>query len=246
MEQAKISVKPLSGKSDWPIWKYRIKFVLDYHVDALEVVEGKITKPEEPILGADVSTQNKYKSDLKDYKKANNCAMMVLTNSMTEDTLQKVMRFDNARDVWLELHKVFEDSSDNQLYNTCLQFFKFSWSNEDMAAHLSKLKNLWNDLNSGLESKKENRLPEMLLICKILDTLPLNYRSFKSSWLLLSDEKRTLDELTTQLCTHERELKKDPNFVEILDQEALIATLFPFCNLEVDLTKDFHPRFFNP
>ncbi|KFM72067.1 hypothetical protein X975_23974, partial [Stegodyphus mimosarum] len=106
---------------------------------------------------------------MKVYNKANNCAMMVLTNSMTEDTLQKVMRFESARDIWLELHKVFEDSSDNQLYNICLQFFKFSWSSDDMAAHLSKFKNLWNELNSGLENKEENRLPEMLLICKILD-----------------------------------------------------------------------------
>lgn len=224
MEQARIAVKPLCGKSDWPIWKYRIKFALNFHVDALEVVEGKMKKPVEPAAAADTAAQNKYINDLKDYKKANNCAMMVLTNSMTEDTLQKVMRFDTARDVWLELHKVFEDSSDNQLYNICLQFFKFSWSNEDMAAHLSKLKNLWNDLNSGLESKEENRLPEMLLICKILDTLPSNFRSFKSSWLLLSDEKRTLDELTTQLCTYERELKKDRNMDETVDQEALIAS----------------------
>ncbi|KFM58020.1 Retrovirus-related Pol polyprotein from transposon TNT 1-94, partial [Stegodyphus mimosarum] len=160
---------------------------------------------------------------MKVYNKANNCAMMVLTNSMTEDILQKVMRFESTRDIWLELHKVFEDSSDNQLYNICLQFFKFSWSGDDMAAHLSKLKNLWNELNSRLENKEENKLPEMLLICKILDTLPPSYHIFKSSWLLLSDEKRTLDELTTQLCTHERELRKDPNFLESLDQEALIA-----------------------
>ena len=96
-----------------------------------------------------------------------------------------------------------------------------------MADHLSKLKNLRNDLNSGLKNKIENRLPEMLLICKILDMLPLNYRSFKSSWLLLSDDKRTLDELTTQLCTHERELKKDLRPTVIKDQKALIASSEP-------------------
>ena len=66
------------------------------------------------------------------------------------------MRFSSARDVWLELHKIFEDSSDNKLYNACFQFFKFSWSEGDMADHLSKLKNLWNVLYSGLENKREN------------------------------------------------------------------------------------------
>lgn len=224
MEASKISVKPLSGKSDWQIWKYRIKFALNYHSNALEVVEGKLTKPETPEEGASDAIQKVYRDKLQDFNKANNCAMMILTNSMTEEMLQKVMRFDKARDIWLELHKLFEDSSDNQLYNICLQFFKVTWSGApDMAAHLSKLKNLWNELNNGLESKGEKQLPEMLLICKILDTLPPNYRNFKSSWLLLSDEKRTLDELTTQLCTHERELKKDSKYMDEFDQEALIA-----------------------
>ena len=197
MEHGKVPVKPLSGKRDWSIWKYRIKFVLNYFADALDVVEGRLEKPEEPDVTQTEAIKKKYKEVLKKFNIANNSAMMVLTNSMTEDTLQKVMRFNNARDVWLELHKIFEDSSDNQLYNICLEFFKVDWTNGDITDHLSKLKNLWNDLNNGLKMKKESKLPEMLLICKILDILPLNYSSFKSSWLFLSDEKRTSGELTS-------------------------------------------------
>lgn len=97
--------------------------------------------------------------------------MMVLTNSIIEDILQIVMRFTSAQDIFLKLHKIFEDSSDNQLYNMCLQFFKFTLSIDcDMAAHLSKLKNLWNELNGALENKKVSKLSEMLLTCKILAT----------------------------------------------------------------------------
>ena len=152
--------------------------------------------------------------------------MIVLTNLMTDKLLEKVMRFDFAKDVWLKLHKVLEDLSDNQLYNICLNFFKFSWSEGDMADHLSKLKNLWNDLNSSVENKKKSKLLEMLLICKIMNILPLNHHTFKLSWLLLSNEKRSLNELTTQLCTHEGELKKDPRITEIKDQEALAASSY--------------------
>ena len=152
--------------------------------------------------------------------------MIVLTNLMTDKLLEKVMRFDFAKDVWLKLHKVLEDLSDNQLYNICLNFFKFSWSEGDMADHLSKLKNLWNDLNSRVENKKKSKLLEMLLICKIMNILPLNHHTFKLSWLLLSNEKRSLNELTTQLCTHEGELKKDPRITEIKDQEALAASSY--------------------
>lgn len=209
MDSSKIQVKPLSGKSDWPIWKYRIRFVLNCRADALEVVEGTILNPGEPDAGANAAALQAYDAAKAKYCKANNYAMMVLTNSMTEETVQKIIRFVDAREAWLELHKIFEDSSDNQLYHTCMRFFQEKWENDDMAAHLSKLKNLWDELNKGLDRKKESKLPEMLLICKILDSLPPCYRSFKSTWLLLSDDKRTLDELTTQLCSHERELKKD-------------------------------------
>ncbi|GBN43656.1 hypothetical protein AVEN_262634-1 [Araneus ventricosus] len=67
-------------------------------IDALEVVEGKIQKPEQPNFSANEATQKKYQDDLKEYLKANNCTMMVLRNSMTEETLQNVMGFDSATD----------------------------------------------------------------------------------------------------------------------------------------------------
>lgn len=80
---------------------------------------------------------------------------------MTEDVLQKVMRFHMAREIWAELHKLYETSSENQLYNICMQFFHFKWNSiENIADHHSKLKNLLNQLNSGLVNKKEAKLPE--------------------------------------------------------------------------------------
>ncbi|GBN43653.1 hypothetical protein AVEN_262632-1 [Araneus ventricosus] len=94
--------------------------------DALEVVEGKIQKPEQPKFSANEATQKKYQDDLKEYLKATNCTMIILINSMTEETLQNVMRFDSPRDVWLELYKIFDDLSDNQLYNIHLQFFNLA------------------------------------------------------------------------------------------------------------------------
>ena len=49
-----------------------------------------------PTTGADAN----YEKDLKEYQKADNNAMVVLTNSMTVATLQKVMRFESAREIW--------------------------------------------------------------------------------------------------------------------------------------------------
>jgi len=40
-----LQIKPLSGSSDWPIWKGRIRDFLDYHNGTLSV-DGTLVKPE--------------------------------------------------------------------------------------------------------------------------------------------------------------------------------------------------------
>jgi len=60
----------------------------------------------------------------------------------------------------------------------------------------------------------------MMLICKIQHILPSEYQEFKSSWMLLSDDKQTADELITQLCSFERDIKSSD--VGRTNQEALV------------------------
>lgn len=48
-----------------------------------------------------------YEKDLQDYQKANTKAVVILTNFMTEYTLQKVMRFETF-EIWLELLKLLQ------------------------------------------------------------------------------------------------------------------------------------------
>ena len=86
---------------------------------------------------------------------------------------------------------------------------------------MAKLKTLWNELNTGLQSKGETKLPQMLLICKILHILPCEYQWFKSSWMLLADEKQTVEELVMQLCTFERDMKSSDVHKASKNQEAL-------------------------
>ena len=55
----------------------------------------------------------------------------------------------------------------------------------------------------GAES--ENQLPDMVLICKILHILPVEYKTFKTSWMLLSGDKQTVGYMVNHLCTFERD-----------------------------------------
>jgi transposase InsO family protein len=104
----------------------------------------------------------------------------------------------------------FEASSKDQLFKICTEFFAFSWINgEDVSTHVAKLKNLWFELNNGLKAKNENALPDLILVCKVLQILPGDFENFRSSWMLLSEnEEKTFEELITQLCMYERNFRK--------------------------------------
>ncbi|GBN02763.1 hypothetical protein AVEN_159806-1, partial [Araneus ventricosus] len=57
MDLAKVQIKPLAGESDWQVWKYIMKFILNCHADVLEVVQGTRVKPEVLTAGAEEATR---------------------------------------------------------------------------------------------------------------------------------------------------------------------------------------------
>ena len=208
MDLSKLQIRPLSGSADWPIWKRRIRDFLDYHAGALDVIDGLLVKP----VPLDDSTSDQQRKQFKEkselFRKANSYTKSVITSALTEDTYRKVMDKGTAKEVWDELKRNFEASSKDQLFKICSDFFGFAWNaSDDVSCHVAKLKTLWNELNIGLQQKGENQLPDMMLICKILHILPVEYQTFKTSWMLLSDNRQTIDEMVNQLCVFERDAK---------------------------------------
>ena len=136
-----MQIKPLSGLSDWPIWKHRIRDFLDYHDGTLNVIDGTLVKPEplDEVSTAEQRKQFKENSDL--FRKANSYAKSMITSALTEETYQKVMDKETAREVWIELKRNFEASSKDQLFRICADFFSFSWTlADDVSIHVAKLK----------------------------------------------------------------------------------------------------------
>lgn len=215
-------IKPLNSEIEWPMWKRKIRDLLDYHEGALDVIEGKLKKPDPLLEGANEAEvrAHKEKSDL--YRKANSYAKSTITSAVTDAVYQKIMDTETAYEAWEALKKNFEASSRDQLFKLCTDFFAFSWKfTEDVSTHVAKLRSLWNELNNGLKAKDEAALPELILVCKILHILPTNFETFKSSWMLLSkSEDKKFEELHSQLCMFERNFTKGGEKVE---QEALVA-----------------------
>lgn len=218
-----INVGLLEGKSNWSTWKYKIYVCLRGIPGALDVIEGRLVEPSPVGDEANAEQKVSYEAAKENFRKADSNALIVLTTNMTEETLKKIMRFVKAREVWLELHKLFDGISEDKMYNTCLQFFGFKRNPaDDVTTHISKLKTLWSDLKLEMakDDKNNPELPDLFLICKILGTLPDEYFSFKSSWMLMSKSDRTVDNLTNQLCAYERALSTK---TESSAQEALVV-----------------------
>lgn len=198
----------------------------------MDIVQGKISKPEKPaksdtmegtVFEAAMAT---YQRNLAEYYKLESTALLLITNNLLDETLDKVIRFTNPKEVWDELHRLYDGVCEDHLYRKCMEFFQYKWeftSGNDMKVHISKLKNLWHSLNQELIKDEGKELPELLLICKIMETLPESYFNFKSSWLLMSKKDRTVENLTSQLCTHEKALSTKENMSESTSENVLVA-----------------------
>lgn len=223
MEFTKVQIGLLNGKENWATWKFKISILLRSQPGVIDVVEGNLQAPTPK--GDEASTQEvtKYYSDLEKFMKADSTAMIIISSNLSDQTLEMIMRFTTAREVWLELHRLFDGVSEDKAYDICLEFFGFKRDPTlDISSNLSKLKNLWNELKLEISKDKNSicTLPDLFLICKSLGMLPEDYFSFKSSWMLMAKSDRTIENLTTQLCAYEKALERNSLGKE--SQEALL------------------------
>ena len=204
-------VKQLKSEADWPIWKRKISDLFGYYDGALDVVNNLITKPEPLRENAKDSEVEAHRKKSEYYRKANCCAKSLITSTISDEVYQKVMDKASAYEMWDALHKLFEATSKDQLYKLCNDLFGYQWNNnQDVSTHVADLRRLWSEINSGFTNRKENTLPELLLVCKILNILPSEFSVFKSSWMMITrDEDKSLDELIMQLCLFERNMNSN-------------------------------------
>jgi gag-polypeptide of LTR copia-type/Zinc knuckle len=206
----KVNVEPLQGKANWSKWKFRVSTVLRMHIGAFDAVECKLEMPVVD-LNAHAQTRMAQEKKLHAYNKSVNTAMAVLVNSLGEDVTDKIMRFGTPWEIWTELHKLFDGISEDKIYTLCSEFFDYKPdSTADISGIIASLKTMWNKLQVEIVvadvKYKEIGLPEVLLICKILQTLPPAYFGFTASWMMLKKDERNVDNLQLQLVAYERAL----------------------------------------
>lgn len=211
----KIDIGKLEGKENWITWRYKVTQLLRSCKGGLDAIQGKLKKPIHPGPMASPEQLSEYEKAFENYEAVDSNAVLLLTANMSEETLQKIMRLETSKEIWDELHRLFGGPTVDRTYTACLDFFHYCKdSSHDIATHISTIKNLWHELQLELKREFNCDLPEVLLICKILDTLPEEFFSFKSSWLLMSKADRNIDNLTDQVCSHEKSLNGKPEEVK--------------------------------
>ncbi|KPU74550.1 uncharacterized protein Dana_GF27077 [Drosophila ananassae] len=95
-------VAKLSGATDWPIWKRKIRDLIDYHDGALDALDGKIVKPDPLPEGASTADEKKHKEKSDFFRKANSYAKSMITTAVTDSVYQKIMDKETAHDTTKE------------------------------------------------------------------------------------------------------------------------------------------------
>lgn len=125
METMKVQIGFLNGKVNWNTRKCKLCVLLRGIPGATDVIEGRLLRPVPVSSTASTEERMEYDRKVEYFTKADTSALLVLTTNMTEEILQKVMRFTTARNVWLELHRLFDGKTEDKTYELCTEFFSY-------------------------------------------------------------------------------------------------------------------------
>lgn len=232
----KLQIPKLKGKSNWTVWKLQIESSLQYH-EFEGILSGQIVEPA-PLAG-DANNQQKkdYDASLKLYKKANGFAVTLLSTTCEEEPLQLIVMFKTAKEMWSKLQASYEQKSEQRLEYLYLQLLEYKKDSSDsVAVHISKLQKLWQELNEESFRIDACRLPQTLLIMRILSTLPEDYFEFRSTWESVPRDQRSIEYLLERLTMVEMRLTKRQN--DTKDSCAAAALLVKEAGVKSKATTD--------
>ena len=115
---AKVQIGHLDEKN-FKTWRYKMLIILKAMPGCMDVLNGSKTKP---IMALSETATEKaiYEKNLQEYNYLNSTILLLLTSNMSEKVLQKLIRFDNAKDMWEELERLFGGSCVDKTYDLCL------------------------------------------------------------------------------------------------------------------------------
>lgn len=176
------------NENNWNVWKFQVKVTL-IAKELYGVTSGTEVKPED--------TDKTYAGFIKKDAKAQE----VLVSRMEPGPMSHIISCVSAKEMWDRLHIIYEKKSNVSIHLLQQQFFNLKFD-DNVMNFLSKIQNLVAEMKQLNEE-----IPEKMIITKALMALPEQYKHFISAWESVSEEQRTLSNLTARLLVEEERLK---------------------------------------
>lgn len=205
----------LTGAENWTSWKFETRVKL-MAIGAMGIVTGTNPIPVQP---QEEGAQQEYRNSLVKWEISEGKAQSVIVCSLTHQVQQHVRSCATAKEMWDRLHSIFESKSETTAHMLAQRWYAAKKDDsESMATYISKIQDLAHKMKEMGEP-----VSDVMVIRKILLTLPPHLDHFYTSWEGTSPESRTLENLTSRLLMEEERkgIRQDDEA-----SEALVARKF--------------------
>ncbi|KAG5889107.1 hypothetical protein JTB14_003910 [Gonioctena quinquepunctata] len=125
-------------------------------------------------------------------------AQELLVTRMEEGPLTHILSCETSNEMWSKLKSVYDKESVVSVHLLQQKFFLMDFGNESISSYISKIEEIKNKLKQAGETSSDK-----MIITKILMSLPDKNKHFTSAWESVSEDKQTLEELTSRLLIEE-------------------------------------------
>uniref|UniRef100_A0ABD2X129 Reverse transcriptase Ty1/copia-type domain-containing protein n=1 Tax=Trichogramma kaykai TaxID=54128 RepID=A0ABD2X129_9HYME len=188
---------PKFNGQNFQLWKFQIKTILVAH-DLLDIVEGATVKPES-------TSTNANEAAIKAWVKSNAKAMFVISSSIEYSQLDYLINCTTASEMWTKLSNIHEQKSTSNKLALTTRFHEYKKAPGDtVSQHIAKIENLASQLKDIGQP-----VPEVMIMAKIISTLPSKYNAFISAWDSVPEADQSLDRLRERLLREETRMTSD-------------------------------------
>ncbi|XP_014222302.1 uncharacterized protein LOC106649396 [Trichogramma pretiosum] len=157
------------------------------------MIEGTDKKPE---------TTTAIAAAIKTLNKSNAEAMLILSSTMEYSQLEYLITCSTAAEMWSKLSAIHEQKTATNKLALITKFHEYRMGyNDSTAQHISKVENMASQLNDI-----GSPVADVMVMAKILGSLPPKYHLFISAWESAPEANQTLNNLRERLLREEGRL----------------------------------------
>src|SRR5436190_14306075 len=200
----RVMIEKLDGEKAWRRWKRQMDLLLK-HNGVSDIAQGKCLRPKDPTEGA-VDREETLKQ-IKQFEKEDSLCQVLIVSALDDRHVELTATCQNGKEMWSKLVSVYEQSSSQRLDRTMEAFFTAEKnSDEQLVQYIARLQLIFREVNEELVKHEANELPELVLMSRIMSTLPREYFEFKSVWESVDVKDRSVDLLIERIRLIEQRL----------------------------------------